>query len=350
MAGFTSPPIVLFTRDIERAARRPSTRRAGFQKAFRTPHGGHPDPRREGRPAACFAFIRNAAAGTPYVANPSMTTTTELRVMTAYSSTPVRRAARSEPMKAFARAGLAARACVYLLVGVLAIALAVGARKGETDQRGALQELTKHTGGTILVWLIAIGLFGYALWRFSEAAFGVVGEGKKAGPRVQSFARGLIYLFFAVSAVKVAADAGAGSQAGQQELWTAKALQHTGGRWIVGIVGAVIVVCGAVLVWEGVKRKFEKYFDMGQMSYNQRRTVRVLGVIGSVARGIVFAVAGVFVIVAAVKSNPHKAGGLDQALRELLNLTGGPVIVFVAGLGLIAFGVYGFAEAKWRRT
>ena len=96
-----------------------------------------------------------------------------------------------------ARAGLSARATVYLLIGVLAVALAVGERHGETDQRSALQALTQHTGGTVLVWLIAIGLFGYALWRFSEAAFGVVGEGKKTGARLQSLVRGLIYLFLA---------------------------------------------------------------------------------------------------------------------------------------------------------
>jgi Domain of Unknown Function (DUF1206) len=253
-------------------------------------------------------------------------------------------------MKAVARAGLAARATVYLLVGILALALAFGGRQGETDQRGALQELTQHTGGTVLVWLIAVGLFGYALWRLSEAAFGVVGEGKKAGPRLQSLARGLIYLFLAVSAVKVAANAGAGSQAGQQELWTAKAMQHTGGRWIVGIVGAVIVICGAVLVWEGIERKFEKYFELDQMTARQRNVVEVIGTVGTAARGIVFALAGVFVIVAAVKANPKKAGGLDQALRELLGITAGPFLVVVAGIGLIVFGLYGYTEAKWRRT
>jgi type IV secretory pathway VirB2 component (pilin) len=258
--------------------------------------------------------------------------------------------ARSAPMQGLARAGLAARATVYRLIGVLALALALGERHGETDQRGALQALTQHTGGTVLVWLIAIGLFGYALWRFSEAALGVVGEGNKTGPRLQSLARGLSYLFLAISAVKVAAHAGAGSQAGQQELWTAKAMQHTGGRWIVGIVGAIIVVCGAVLVWEGIKHKFEKYFGLDRMTVTQRKVVEVMGTVGTAVRGVVFALAGVFVIVAAVKANPHKAGGLDQALRELLGISAGPFLVVLAGIGLIIFGLYGYTEAKWRKT
>ena len=79
----------------------------------------------------------------------------------------------------------------------------------------------------------------------------MVGEGRKVGPRLQSFARGLIYLFFAITAVRVAIGANSGSQAQRQELWTAKAMQHTGGRWIVGLVGVVIVICGVVLVMQG---------------------------------------------------------------------------------------------------
>ncbi|HVD89067.1 MAG TPA: DUF1206 domain-containing protein [Jatrophihabitantaceae bacterium] len=270
--------------------------------------------------------------------------------MTASMSTSVRSAARSQPMARLARAGLTARASVYLLIGALAVALAFGSYANEPDQQGALEVLTKHTGGVVLVWLIAIGLFAYALWRFSEAAFGVVGDGRKVGPRLQSFARGLIYLFFAITAVRVAIGANAGSQAQRQELWTAKAMQHTGGRWIVGLVGVVIVVCGVVLVMQGLTRKFEKYLQLGRMSPTQRRVVEWLGVAGTAARGVVFALAGVFVIVAAVTANPSKAGGLDQAFRELLTMSGGPVLVFLAGLGLIVFAAYGFAEAKWHRT
>ncbi len=262
----------------------------------------------------------------------------------------VRRAARGDGMSVLARWGLAARATIYLLIGVLALALAAGSHRGETDQRGALQELTRHTGGTVLVWAIAIGLAGYALWRFSEAAFGVVGEGRKAGPRLQSFARGCIYAFFAVSAVKLVTHSGSGSQAGQQEMWTAKAMQHTGGRWIVGLVGAVIVVCGLVLIYEGLTRRFEKYFRLGEMSRPVRRTVEVLGVAGSIARGIVFGLAGVFVLSAAVEYDPAKARGLDGALRRLADTSVGPWLLGAVAVGLVMFGLYGYAEAKWRRT
>jgi hypothetical protein len=261
-----------------------------------------------------------------------------------------RQAARSDPMKRLARLGLAARAAIYLLIGVLAIALALGSPRGEADQRGALQQLTRHTGGTALVWVIAIGLAAYALWRFSEAAFGVVGEGRKVGPRVQSFARGLIYTLFAVSAFQLVLHDSSGSQAGQQALFAAKTMRHKGGRWAVGIVGAVVVICGLVLVWQGFTRKFEKYVNLSEMSPRTRRVVEFLGVFGTAARGAVFALAGALVIVAAVQYDPRKATGLDGALRQLADSSSWSWLLFVVAIGLVVFGIYGFAEAKWRRT
>ena len=261
-----------------------------------------------------------------------------------------RKAARSKPMAALARMGFAARGCIYLLVGILAIALAFGDHQNESDQQGALQVLTQHTGGVVLVWLIAVGLFGYAVWRFVEAAFGVAGEGRKILPRLQALGSGLIYLFFSFTAVRVAVGANAGSQAQREQEWTGKVMQHTGGRWIIGIVGCVIVICGVVLAVQGLTRDFEKYLQTQRMSRIQRRVVESLGIAGSIGRGLVFAIVGVFVIIAAVTASPTKARGLDQAFRELLNMTAGPGLVVLCGLGLMIFGLYGFAEAKWRKA
>jgi hypothetical protein len=253
-------------------------------------------------------------------------------------------------MKGLARLGLAARATIYLLIGWLALLLATGKRHGETDQRGALNEVARHTGGEILLWVITAGLAAYALWRLSEAAFGVVGEGDKSGPRVQSLVRGVIYAFFAVSAFNLVAHARQQSQVSQQQTTTAKVMSHTGGRWAVGIVGVIIVIVGLMLVIEGLTHKFEKYLDLNRMSATTRRVVRALGMVGTAARGVVFMLAGFFVVQAAYDFDPKKARGLDGALRSLADNSAGPWLLGAAALGLIAFGVYGYAEAVWRRT
>lgn len=248
-----------------------------------------------------------------------------------------------------ARWGLAARAFVYLLLGVVAISVAAGHSTAETDQWGAMQQLNHREAGHLLLWVVAVGLAGYALWRLSEAAFGVAGEGRKAGPRLRSLVRGIVYAFLAYTAFTIVLGRPSSSQAGRQEDYTARVMGHSGGRLAVGVVGAIIVVVGLALVVEGITRRFEKYLDMSGASPQARRVVELLGVIGTTARGAVVALSGVLVVQAAIEYKPSKAAGIDGALRALRDTPVGPFLLGVAAAGLIAFGIYGFAEARWRR-
>ncbi|MEP7024316.1 MAG: DUF1206 domain-containing protein [Actinomycetota bacterium] len=248
-----------------------------------------------------------------------------------------------------ARAGLTARGVIYILIGWVAVQLALGQTSKEADQRGALQLLAGQPFGLVLLWLIGIGFAAYALWRLSEAIFGVTGDGNGAGPRLKSLARAIIYASFAVTTFTEISGASR-SQSGQERDWTARMMHNPGGRWVVGIVGAIVVVCGAVLIFEGVRRKFMKYLKTGEMSTRTRQVVRWLGTIGTTARGLVFALAGALVIDAAVAYRPSKARGLDGALRQLRDQPFGKAALIVAALGLIIFGVYGLCEARWRKV
>lgn len=268
----------------------------------------------------------------------------------ASAGTKARRASNSRAMGGLARWGLAARGTIYLLIGVLALLLAFGDKSGESDQRGALQELTQHTGGYVLLLIIAIGLAGYALWRLSEAAFGVAGEGNKTGPRLQSLARGLIYGFLAASAFTIVFQGHERSQAKQEQSYTARIMHYTAGRWLIGLVGVVVVVVGVVLVYQGVTRRFEKYFKLGEMSAGARKTTEFLGVVGNSARGVVFGLAGVLVVVAAVQFDPKKAQGIDRALKTLRDTPFGPWLLVLVAIGLVMFGLFGLCAARWHRT
>jgi hypothetical protein len=116
-----------------------------------------------------------------------------------------------------------------------------------------------------------------------------------------------------------------------------------------GVAGAVVVV-GVILVIGGAKRTFVKYLRTGEMSVRTRNVVVRLGVIGTVARGLVFALTGALVIEAAVRYQPVKAGGLDTALKTLRDQSFGELALIAAGLGLIIFGAYGLCEARWRKV
>jgi hypothetical protein len=269
---------------------------------------------------------------------------------TARATGTARRASDSPAARALARAGLTARGVLYILIGWVAILVALGQSSHEADQQGALQLLAGQPYGLVSLWLLGIGFAGYTLWRLSEAAFGVTGEGNGAGPRLKSLVRALIYAFFAYLTFKIIAGTGGGSQTAKQQDMTATVMHHPGGRWLVGIVGLAIVIAGLVLVFEGIRRKFLKYLQLSQMSPRTRRVVEWLGMIGTAARGAVFALAGVLVIEAAVAYKPAKAGGIDKALLTLRNQPFGEVLLILAALGLIIFGVYGLCEARWRRV
>jgi type IV secretory pathway VirB2 component (pilin) len=264
-------------------------------------------------------------------------------------SARARHASDSQPAQALARAGLAAHGVIYVLIGWVAILVALGKTTQQADQRGALQLLSGRPYGLVTLWLLCIGFAAYALWRLSEAAFGVTVDGNGAGPRLKSLARAAVYASLAVTTFSVINGAKA-SQSGQEKDWTANVMSHPGGRWAVGLAGLVVVVIGVALVLEGVKRKFVKYLRTGQMSATTRRLVVRLGVIGTVARGLVFALAGALVIDAAVTYQAAKAGGLDTALKTLRDQPFGMLALIVAAVGLIIFGVYGLCEARWRKV
>jgi Domain of Unknown Function (DUF1206) len=264
-------------------------------------------------------------------------------------STSARRASNSPAARALARAGLTARGVIYILIGWVAILVALGQSSHEADQQGALQLLAGKPYGVVSLWLLGIGFAAYALWRLSEAAFGVTGEGNGAGPRLKSLVRALIYAGFAYLTFQVISGAQR-SQAGKQQDWTAKAMHHAGGQWLVGIIGLIVVIAGLALVVEGVRRKFIKNLRTSEMRPRTRRIVEWLGVIGTTARGLIFALAGVLVIDAAVTYSPSKAGGIDKALLTLRNQPLGEFLLILAALGLIIFGLYGLCEARWRRV
>jgi hypothetical protein len=269
---------------------------------------------------------------------------------TVRASGTARRASDSPAARALARTGLAARGVLYILIGWVAILVALGQTSHEADQQGALQLLAGQPYGLVSLWLLGIGFAGYALWRLSEAAFGVTGDGNGAAPRLKSLVRALIYAFFAYLTFKIIAGTGGGSQTKKQQDLTATVMHHPGGRWLVGIVGLVIVIAGLVLVSEGIRRKFMKYLQLSQMSPRTRRIIERLGMIGTAARGAVFALAGGLVIEAAVTYKPAKAGGIDKALLTLRNQPFGEVLLILAAAGLIIFGAYGLCEARWRRV
>src|SRR6202522_3633390 len=140
-----------------------------------------------------------------------------------------RRASDSPAAHFLARAGLTAHGVIYILVGWVAVLVALGRSSREADQQGALQLLAGKSYGQVSLWLLAIGFAAYALWRLSEAAFGVTGEPPGAGPRLKSLGRAIIYAAFSYLTFTVIHGT-AKSQSKRHQDITATATRHTDGR------------------------------------------------------------------------------------------------------------------------
>ena len=248
------------------------------------------------------------------------------------------------------RIGLAARGFVYLVIGWLAIQIARGHHSHEANQRGALADVAGHSYGLALLWILGFGFAAYALWRFSEAAYGTATDGKKTSARLKSVGRGLVYASLCVSTFLFIAGSSRQAQSKQQATLTARVMRHSFGQWIVGLAGVVVVIIGLGMIANGVRRKFEKNLKLHELHGSTRTVVVSAGMIGTIASGVVFAIVGALVIDAAVTFDPKKSQGLDGALRTLAEQHYGPWLLGLVAAGLIVFGLYGFALARWGRT
>jgi hypothetical protein len=254
-----------------------------------------------------------------------------------------------------ARLGLVAKGASFILVGALAIKLALGHGGKATSRQGALQSLAEHSFGKIVLAALAAGFAAYALWRFVQAFAEqedpsdgeAEGEAKKWGKRAGYVGRGLIYAGLAWTATKLIAGAGAGASQNQQAHKTAgEVLSWPAGTWIVGLAGACILGAGFWNVYRAVTKKFEDRWRGG--SWMARKWGARIGVAGHLARGVVFGLIGIFVIRAAIDYNPKDAIGLDGALQKLVNAPYGPWALGATAVGLIAYGLFCFVDAAYR--
>jgi hypothetical protein len=239
---------------------------------------------------------------------------------------------------------------IYVLIGVLAVELALGHHRQQASQQGALRTIADQPLGEVLLILVAIGLAGYALWRFVHALLGHGRERSSSGlDRVAAFASGLVYAGFCAAAIEILLGSGSGGSENAQKT-AAGVFGWPGGTWLVGIAGAVFVGVGLYQGYRGVTKDFLKEAKTEQMGDGVKTWIEWSGRFGHCARMVVFCLIGAFLIKAAVEYDPSNAVGLDGALAKLEHASYGPYLLGVVAAGLIAFGVYSLSNARYGRV
>ena len=246
-----------------------------------------------------------------------------------------------------ARIGYAAKAVVYIVIGLLALG-AMSSRGERLDSKGAMAAIFRQPFGRILLVIIAAGLIGYALWRTIEAFVDPLRKGvgtKGLAWRGWMIGRGLFHAALAWQAIRFAlhrAGSGGEGQAGER---TRALMEGPLGRWFVILAGIGIAAYGLGHIWAAWKGKLAERLDLSPMAPGTRTWAVRISRCGLAARGVLFAIIGGFLAQAGIEHDPERARGVGGAFRAFDSHW----MLALIALGVISYGIYEAIKARYRR-
>lgn len=258
-----------------------------------------------------------------------------------------RAAQDSQVFRVLARIGYVVLGILHILIGAIAISITTGGGGENADQGGALQQIQQNPGGVFLLWLIVLGLLALAIWQIAEAVVERDPDTKKKwGHRIKFLGTAAAYIAIAGTALVYALGGQSQSSDSSQSL-SARLLAAPAGVALLVLVGLIVAGIGVAFVVRGITRGFTKTLDLP--AGTARKGIVAFGIAGYIAKGIAVGVAGILFVVAALTHDPETAGGLDAALRTLAGLPFGIAILWAVGAGLVLYGLFCFARARYAK-
>lgn len=270
--------------------------------------------------------------------------------MTSASASASAAADKAQDSTAFrvaARIGYVVLGLLHLLIGGIAISIATGGGAENADQSGAVQQVAAAPAGMLLLWVIVIGLAALAVWQIADAVAERDPDAKKRWAHRAKYV-GTAVAYGAIGATALTVLLGGRSDSGEQSrTLSAQLMASPGGLVVLVVIGLAVAAIGVAFVVRGVTKAFMKRLSSpgGEIG----RGIRTFGMVGYIAKGIAVGVAGILFLVAAVAHDPNAAGGLDAALRSLAGLPFGQVVLWLVGAGLVVYGLFCFARARYAR-
>lgn len=256
----------------------------------------------------------------------------------------------SRILEVLARAGFAASGILHLLVGAIAIRLAMGGT-GHADFSGALAELATMAVGPFLLWGSFAACAALSLWQAGDAIFDFNYQPtkKKAKNKAKAALQAIVYGILALTAWHFATGTGTGDDNGKATSdFTSSMMAAPGGVALLVLIGLAVAVTGAAYGMRGPKKSFEKQLRMPAAGA-ARTAVVALGVAGYLAKGLVLLLTGLLIVIATIKEHPEDSTGLDGGLRALRDQPMGPYLLAAVGAGLVCYGAYMIMRARLAR-
>lgn len=248
-----------------------------------------------------------------------------------------------------ARIGFVAKALLYATVGFLAAKAALGSGGKATDTGGALREVVQAPGGGMMLYVIAAGLIGYAVWRVVDAINDAEGRGRHLKgilKRFGSAVRGLAHGALAFAAFRLASGSGGGG-GGRSKEAAARAMELPGGDWLVWLAGGGVLIYAGYQLYRAYAAKLGRQLDLSDLPSGIRHWIIGVSRAGIAARGIVFGFIGVLLIRTSNQHDPGQAGGIRESLEMLAGMGRWPL--GVVAFGLVGYALYELLNARYRR-
>ncbi|MFD5276461.1 DUF1206 domain-containing protein [Pseudarthrobacter sp. NPDC058362] len=257
-------------------------------------------------------------------------------------------ASNAKALDVLARAGFAVMALLHLIVGAIAVAIALG-QPGQAEPTGAIEQLAANPWGPAVMWASVAACAGLGLWQASEATLRArhLPRKERAAKLVSSGFLSVAYasvgLSFAGFATGMPGDSGDSTRD-----FSAALMAHPLGPWVLAALGLTIMGVGVYFVIKGLRRGFKEEllaFD----GTRRGRLIDTLGVAGHAAKGVALNLAGLLFVIAAAKHRPEESTGLDGSLKALREHPFGPYLLVAIGVGFIAYGIFALIRARFGR-
>src|SRR5690606_13443939 len=246
---------------------------------------------------------------------------------------------KSEKFRWLVRLGFASRGLVYVLIGYLALT----AHRGDTGPDGAFNWLQGVPLGVPLLYLAALGLLAYALFRFASLLFDIENygtDGKGVMHRVGHGASGVAHLILAWTAFQFAQGDKRSASGGGAEDAAGSLLTFSFGSLVLGLIGVGFLVAAVFQAKSAVTGSF-----MRRIAGDAPSFAKPLGHAGHAARAIVFAIIAWSLMQSAWFSSAASVKTLGEAIASLAD---DGVIYTLVAVGLLLFGAFSLAIARYR--
>jgi hypothetical protein len=262
------------------------------------------------------------------------------------------KAAFSSLMEVLTRLGYGVRGLIYVIMGLLAVQVALGKGGALASPQGAIAAIGKQPAGMVFLWVVLVGLIAYAVWGVVRAVYDPLGKGHglkgllaRFGFLVSAFGYGIL----ALTTYDYITGVSQTTNGSQTQKFIVLIMGMAWGRWAIGILGLAVLAGGLYQIYLGFSAGFERQFQTYALTPKEVKLATDVGRFGTSVRGVVFAIVGGLISLGAYRANPSQPVGIDTALATLMHQPYGIWLLGIVAVGLIAFGFYSMLSALWFR-